>query len=125
VANIDAVLAVLETFGGAQESLYELYTTIPVQFTYVRGKSFWKLLETETVDLEANATWKYGTTKQSNVIGGPGKYPARYNPGKVPGLESQVLYTGTRPQVHAMQAYYIARYFLKHGDLPPGNKAVF
>ncbi|HTE33501.1 MAG TPA: DUF6443 domain-containing protein [Chryseolinea sp.] len=125
VANIDVILAALEEWGGQKETLYELYTVSPGTYKYLKGGTYWKLFEVETIDLPGNATWKYGTTKQPNVIGGPGQYPARYNPGQVSGLESLELYTGTRPQVYAMQAYYIAQYFLKHGDLPPGNKAVF
>ena len=125
VASIDAILEYLEQFGGEQEVLYELYTTAAGKYPYVTSKRFWKMMQVEEIDLPANATWKYGTTKQNNVIGRPGGYPARYKPGQVPGLESQELYRGTRLKVYAMQAYFIAAYFIKHGDLPPGNKGNF
>jgi RHS repeat-associated protein len=121
-----AILAALAALGGPNEKLYELYAAVPGLYSYLRGGRFWKMFEKEDVLLNAGDIWKYGTTKQPYVIGGPGQYPARYSPGSVePGIRSREVYSGTRLQVYAMQAYYIAQYFLAHGDLPPGNKAIF
>lgn len=126
VANHAAVLAALAAWGGQQEKLYELRALTAGTYTYLKGGRFWKMFSEGTIDLAAGDVWKYGTTKQTNVIGGPGQYPARYNPGQVaPGIEGPVIYTGNRAQVLAMQAYKIAEYVIQHGDLPPGNKAVW
>ncbi|MGN6291972.1 MAG: hemerythrin domain-containing protein [Chitinophagaceae bacterium] len=86
VASIEATLAYLEQFGGGKETLYELYTTTAGLYPYLRGTRFWKMFDVGEIQLPANATYKYGTTKYDNVIGGPGQYPARYSPGQVPGL---------------------------------------
>ena len=124
VANHAAILAALAAWGGQQEKLYELTVATPGTYTYLRGVSFWKMFEEGTVELATGDVWKYGTTKQPNVIAGP--YPARYNPGQVQsGINAEVIYTGNRLQVFAMQAYKIAEYVLANGDLPPGNKSTW
>jgi hypothetical protein len=126
VANHEATLAALAYWGGQQETLYQLTVVTPGTYTYLKGATFWKLFDKDKIDLAAGDVWKYGTTKQPNVIGGPGQYPARYSPGQVaPGIRADEIFTGNRAQVLAMQTYKIAEYFLANGDLPPGNKATW
>ena len=126
VAKAAGVLATLAMSGGPQETLYALYATVPGSYSYISGVKFWKALDVESVDLNVGDVWKYGTTKMSNVIGGPGSYPARYKPGQVsPGIEAVEIYRGNKKQVMFYQQVLIAKYFLEHGDLPPGNKAVW
>ncbi|MEQ1676219.1 MAG: DUF6443 domain-containing protein [Chitinophagaceae bacterium] len=126
VANHAATLAALAAWGGQQEKLYEIYAESAGAYRYLKGGRFWKMLDEGEIDLAAGAVWKYGTTKQTNVIGGPGQNPARYSSGELGnGLQDRVIYTGNKAQVLAMQAYKIAEYFLANGDLPPGNKATW
>lgn len=126
VANHAATLAALAAWGGQQEKLYEIYAETAGTYRYLKGGRFWKMFDEGTIDLEVGAVWKYGTTKQTNVIGGPGKNAARYSSGELEsGLRDNVIFTGNRAQVYAMQAYKIAEYVLQHGDLPPGNKAIW
>jgi RHS repeat-associated protein len=125
VANYAKQLAAAAYLGGP-EKLYEIKARTPGTYSYLKGGRFWKMFGEGTVELGVGDVWKYGTTKQVNVIGGPGQYPSRYSPGQVgSGLDANVIYTGTRAQVYIMQAYKIAEYVLAHGDLPPGNKATW
>jgi hypothetical protein len=123
VALSPAILAALGKQGGNQkENLYEIFARTPGQYPTLVSK-WWRpgfpTVQWET--LNVGDTWKYGTTKQENIIGPSGS--SRYGTNQLtPGLTSNVIYEGNRLQVRFMEHLFIMKYYFANGDLPPGNK---
>ena len=121
-AAAPAILAALGQQGGKEsQKLYELYAGSPGLYPTLVSKWWRPGLSLSWELLNVGDTWKYGTTKQDNIIGPSGT--SRYGNGKLtPGLLSQVIYEGNKLQVRFMEFLLIMKYYYSHGDLPPGNK---
>ncbi|MBL7727283.1 MAG: hypothetical protein JNM68_06345 [Dinghuibacter sp.] len=105
--------------------LYEITALFDGDYPYLKS-SFWRPFPVmNKIKISAGGTWKYGTTLKSNIYQDLGilSKDARYKSGSLEiGLRGRFILRGNSFAIAFAEKYYIAKYVLEHGDLPPGNR---